>query len=72
MTPPPTATTPDGDAYERVMSRARLVWESPVAEVWMHSQNAHLDGARPMDVLALRGPDEVLEALDATIAGSYA
>jgi hypothetical protein len=38
----------------------------------MHSQNAHLDGARPMDVLALRGPDEVLEALDATIAGSYA
>lgn len=50
---------------EHVLARVRLVWSDPTATTWMSSANAHLDGARPIDVLALHGPGPVLEALDA-------
>jgi hypothetical protein len=55
---------------EHVFARVRLTWDGESALVWMNSGNAHLDGARPVDVLALRGPGPVLEALDAGAWGS--
>ncbi|MDQ2737669.1 MAG: DUF2384 domain-containing protein [Actinomycetota bacterium] len=42
------------------------------ATTWMSSANAHLDGARPIDVLALRGPGPVLAALDSGAWGGAA
>ncbi len=42
------------------------------ATTWMSSANAHLDGARPIDVLALGGPGPALEALDAGARGGAA
>jgi len=57
---------------EHVLARVRLVWSEPAATVWMTSANARLDGARPADVLALRGVGPVLEALDAGAWGGAA
>jgi len=57
---------------EHVLARARLVWAEPAASVWLTSANAHLQGARPVDVLRLQGPGPVLEALDASAWGSAA
>jgi hypothetical protein len=57
---------------EHVLARARLVWAEPAASTWMISANAHLSGARPADVLILRGPGPVLEALDAETWGGAA
>ncbi|MBM9468783.1 antitoxin Xre/MbcA/ParS toxin-binding domain-containing protein [Nakamurella leprariae] len=57
---------------EHVLARVRLVWAEPAAATWMTSANAHLGGARPVDVLTLRGPGPVLEALDAETWGGAA
>lgn len=57
---------------EHVLARTRLVWSEPAATTWLTSANAHLSGARPIDVLALRGVGPVLEALDAGAWGSAA
>ena len=57
---------------EHVLARVRLVWSGPAALTWMSSANAHLDGARPIDVLALHGPGPVLDALDAGAWGGAA
>jgi len=53
------------DDIDRVLARVRQVWAEPAATTWMTSSNAHLSGARPIDVLALHGPGPVLDALDA-------
>lgn len=57
---------------DHVLARAQLVWEPEAALIWLESPNAFLDGARPIDVLLLRGSSEVLDALDATMAGAFA
>lgn len=57
---------------EHVLARTRLVWAEPVASVWLTSANAHLGGARPVEVLRLQGPGPVLEALDAAAWGAAA
>lgn len=57
---------------EHVLARVRLVWSEPAATTWMTSANARLDGARPVDVLALAGVGPVLEALDAGAWGGAA
>lgn len=57
---------------EHVLARVRLVWAGPAAVTWMTSANTHLGGARPSDVLTLRGPGPVLEALDAETWGGAA
>ena len=57
---------------EHVLARVRLVWAEPSATDWMMSSNAHLGGARPVDVLNLRGVGPVLEALDAAAWGGAA
>lgn len=55
-----------------VLSRLDDLYEPSVAARWLESPNSFLDGARPMDVLLHEGPAPVIEAVDATIAGSYA
>jgi hypothetical protein len=57
---------------EHVLARVGLVWAEPAASTWMVSANTHLGGARPADVLVLRGPGPVLEALDAETWGGAA
>jgi uncharacterized protein (DUF2384 family) len=69
---PAMAAQPTRRDLDLVVERACAVWDPAAAVVWLRSPNAHLDHARPLDVLALRGPDEVLAALDAEEAGSYA
>lgn len=57
---------------EHVLARVRLVWAEPAATTWMTSANAHLGGARPVDVLRLHGPGPVLDALDVGAWGGAA
>jgi uncharacterized protein (DUF2384 family) len=57
---------------EYVMSRVAAVWHPSIARDWMTAPNAFLDGARPIDVLRMRGPTEVIAAVNAEAAGSYA
>lgn len=56
---------------EAVRERLSVLWTDCVIEVWLTSANAHLDGARPIDVLALNGPEPVIEAIDIEIAGGF-
>jgi hypothetical protein len=39
---------------------------------WLLGSNAHLGGARPIDVLRLKGPAAVLPAIDAMVTGAFA
>lgn len=55
-----------------VFARATLIWEPQVAAAWFMGSNAFLDGARPIDVLKLRGAVEVVAALDAEAGGAFA
>jgi hypothetical protein len=57
---------------EHVLARIRLVWAEPAATSWLTSANAHLQGARPVDVLRTQGPGPVLEAVDAAAWGGAA
>ncbi len=54
-----------------VVARAEMVWPTDVALEWLEGANSYLDGARPIDVLKLRGPTEVIDALDAALSGSF-
>lgn len=72
------AETPSEDSWQRlvdleyVMSRVALVWHPAMVMDWLHSSNAFLDGARPVDVLRTVGPHDVLAAINAEAAGSFA
>ncbi len=57
---------------EYVMARLYELWTPEVAAIWLESSNAHLGGARPADVLRLRGAAEVVDAIDAEDEGAYA
>lgn len=52
-----------------VRARLRELWTDPVIDVWLTSTNSHLDGARPIDVLALNGVETVMAAIDVDVAG---
>jgi len=70
--------TPSSDMQRRiidldhVVARAQTVWEPESALDRLGSTDNHLNGAVPLDVLELRGPAEVLDALDAVLSGAYA
>ena len=58
---------------EHVLTHALLVWaDVGVARDWLTSSNAHLDGARPVDWIRVHGTAEVVDALRAEAAGTYA
>lgn len=56
---------------DHVMARAQLVFTPKVARQWLTGSNNYLDGARPIDVLRMRGSSEVIDALDAAMQGAY-
>jgi hypothetical protein len=58
-------------AHDVAAARARLheLWTDPVIDLWLTSTNSHLDGARPIDVLALNGVETVMDAIDVELAG---
>ncbi len=58
---------------EHVLAHALLVWgDAAVARDWLASPNAHLEGVRPVDWIRLHGTAEVVDALRAEAAGTYA
>jgi uncharacterized caspase-like protein len=70
--PADTAAVTLLERAEQVVSAATAIWEESVAATWLGSANSHLGGARPVDVLMLDGPDQVLAALESSAAGSFA
>ncbi len=69
----PTART------RRLIQDLDYVWDrltddrtEDAAHVWLSSANAFLDGATPLAWLKLRGARDVIAAIDAEEAGSYA
>lgn len=57
---------------DHVVARAALLWQPTVVTSWLYGHNAFLGGARPIDVVKLRGAAPVIEALDQELAGGYA
>lgn len=57
---------------DHVVARASLLWDGESVRTWLTSSNVFLDGATPLDVLQVRGSRDVIDALDAEQAGSYA
>jgi len=53
---------------DHVVAKALLIWTPQVAIDWLEGSNSYLDGARPIDVLRLRGSAEVVSALDVAMA----
>jgi len=56
-------------AIAAVRARLRELWTDPVIDVWLTSTNSHLDGARPIDLLALNGVESVMDAIDVEVTG---
>lgn len=55
-----------------VINRALQIFVPEVAARWLVGSDPLLGGARPIDVLAIRGVIPVIEALDGVEAGTYA
>lgn len=78
----PTDPMPDvlsnmADGQERLTMDATYIWRRLLlvftprqAEIWLTSHNSML-GGRPVDVLKLSGPAEVVHAIDAAEQGAY-
>jgi hypothetical protein len=54
-----------------VFGRLEQLFTPRQAEIWLTSSNAHL-GARPIDVLRVRGATPVIAAIDAEAEGAFA
>lgn len=57
---------------DHVLDRLLIELYPDQAGPWLTSPNPHLGGARPIDVLRLRGAAPVLEAIDALAQGAFA
>lgn len=57
---------------DHVLDRLLLELYPDQAGTWLTSPNPHLGGARPLDVLELRGAAPVLGAIDALTVGAFA
>ena len=57
---------------DHVIALAVQTWAPAVVMDWMTGADPFLEGARPIDVLRLRGSSDVVEALKATLSGAYA
>jgi uncharacterized protein (DUF2384 family) len=55
-----------------VLSRVHQVFNATLAVRWLTGHEPFLGGARPIDVLGLRGATPVIDALDAIASGGYA
>jgi len=56
----------------RVVLAATEIWHEEVVLTWLRSPNGYLGGARPINVIVLEGPSEVLDVLDAAASGAFA
>jgi hypothetical protein len=69
---------PSADSRKRiadldyVLDRLLLELHPDQVGMWLTSANAHLGGARPVDVLQARGAVGVIPAIDALAAGAFA
>lgn len=68
----PTSARPRVLDLDHLLDRLLLEMPADLVGTWMTGPNAHLNFARPVDVLVLRGAAPVLEALDAYAAGAFA
>jgi uncharacterized protein (DUF2384 family) len=68
----PSAAAPLLVDLDHVVARLLLVWDVSLVRPWLTSPNAHLEGARPVEVLATRGASEVVEAIEAESVGAFA
>lgn len=50
---------------DHVVARASIIFEPPAVWNWVTGSNSYLQGARPIDVLQIRGAGDVIRALDA-------
>ena len=57
---------------DHVMNRLLMELYPEQAMQWLRGSNSHLNFGRPMDVLIIKGPSKVLDAIDALSTGSYA
>lgn len=57
---------------DHVMNRLLMELYPQQAMQWLQGSNPHLNFGRPMDVLIMKGPSKVLDAIDALSTGSYA
>lgn len=59
------------DALEHVMASLLRLYDAEAAEAWLLGLNPHL-GARPIDLIRAGRTSELLRAISAERAGSYA
>ena len=57
---------------DHVMNRLLMELYPQQAIQWLQGSNPHLNFGRPMDVLIMKGPSKVLDAIDALATRSYA
>lgn len=57
---------------DHILDRLLLELHPEQVGAWLTGSNPHLGGARPIDVLQLRGAAAVLPAIDALAAGAFA
>jgi transcriptional regulator with XRE-family HTH domain len=60
------------EAVEFALSRLQLTYQRPTALKWLYGFNAHLGGARPIDLLNRGRVSDVLRAIEADETGAYA
>jgi len=60
------------EAVEFALSRLQLTYQRPTALKWLYGFNAHLGGARPIDLLNRGRVADVLRAIEADETGAYA
>jgi Antitoxin Xre/MbcA/ParS C-terminal toxin-binding domain len=56
---------------DHVLSRLLMLFRPEVAQIWITSPHAQLSGARPIDVVKIRGAAEVLEIIDGLFQGTF-
>jgi transcriptional regulator with XRE-family HTH domain len=60
------------DVLEMVMSSLLRLYPMDAAELWLMGVNAHLGDRRPIDLIRAGRAHDVIEAIAAAQAGSYA
>ena len=59
-------------SVEFALSRLQATYQRPTALKWLYGFNAHLGGARPIDLLNRGRVSDVLRAIEADETGAYA
>ena len=60
------------EAVEFALSRLQVTYQRSTALKWLYGFNAHLGGARPIDLLNRGRVSDVLRAIEADETGAYA